>query len=135
MAIKLKVIIPDGILLEREVTTAVLPGVEGDLQILPGHMPLFTPLRLGQLWLDEKGNERVAIYEGIADVAADEISVLANNAEIAEKIDVERAEQSRERAEKRLDRARTDEKIDVARAEQALKRSLLRLKTRQGGGE
>ena len=127
MALNVRVVIPDGLLLEREVKTAILPGSEGDLQILPGHLPVFTALRMGELWLDEQGREKVAVFGGVVEVVDDAVRVLADHAELADKIDLDRARQARERAERRLEKARTDVRIDAARAEAALRRALLRI--------
>ena len=129
MALAIKVVIPKGVLLETEVDTVILPGSEGDLQILPGHLALFSPLRQGELWLDAQGRSKAVVFGGVVEVLQDKVTVLADNAELADKIDVERAREARERAERRLERARTDEKIDLARARAALHRALLRLST------
>jgi F-type H+-transporting ATPase subunit epsilon len=82
---------------------------------------------MGLLLLDATGENQVAIYGGVAEVQANRITVLAQNAELAKKIDIDRALAARERAEKRLDRAHTDQNIDIYRAQAALNRALLRL--------
>jgi len=127
MGLELKVIVPKGVLLDTRPETVILPGTEGDLQILPDHLPVFTPLRMGPLLLDAAGEHQVAIFGGIAEVQANRITVLAQNAELAKKIDIERALAARERAVKRLERAHTDQNIDILRAQAALNRALLRL--------
>lgn len=127
MPLQVKVIIPAGVLLDTTADTVVVPGSQGDFQVFPGHLPLFTPLQAGLLFLDEKGKRRVAIFGGVAEVLDDQVTLLAENAEIAEKVDVERAMRARERAQQRLERAQRDENIDINRARAALRRALLRL--------
>jgi len=135
MALQVSVIIPGGVLVETVADTVVVPGSEGEFQVLPGHLPMFTALQPGLLCLDEAGKRKVAVFGGIVEVVDDKVSVLADNAEIAEKVDVERAQKARERAQRRLERARTDATIDVTRARAALHRSLLRLRVTETTAE
>ncbi len=135
MPLQLKVIIPGGILLDTAVDTVIVPGSEGEFQVLPGHLPLFTGMQQGLLCLDEAGQRKVAVFGGIAEVLDDQVTVLADNAEIAEKVDVDRAHKARDRAQQRLERARTDETIDIARARSALHRALLRLRATGKAGQ
>lgn len=127
MGLELKIVVPTGVLLDVRPETVILPGAEGDLQILPDHLPVFTPLRMGALLLDAAGEHQVAIFGGIAEVRANRVTVLAQNAELAKKIDIERALAARERASKLLERAHTDPNVDLLRAQAALNRALLRL--------
>lgn len=135
MALQIRIVTPRGVLLDSTTETVIAPGVEGDFQVMPGHLPLFTPLRLGELWLDAQGTSRVAVFGGVAEVAEDRVNILADNAELAAKIDLERAEKARERAQQRLERARTADHIDVKRAEAALQRALLRIRTSRKSAE
>ena len=128
MALQVRVIIPGGVLLDTTAETVVVPGCEGEFQVLPGHLPLFTGLQPGLLCLDEAGERRVAVFGGVVEVLDDRVILLADNAEIAEKVDVERARQAQERAQQRLLRAQTDETVDIMRARAALRRALLRLR-------
>jgi len=127
MPLQVKVIIPGGVLLDTTADTVVVPGSQGDFQVFPGHLPLFTALQPGLLFLDEKGKRRVAVFGGVAEVLDDQVTLLAENAEIGEKVDVERAMRARERAQQRLEKAQRDENIDINRARAALRRALLRL--------
>jgi F-type H+-transporting ATPase subunit epsilon len=132
MPLRVKIIIPDGVLVDKDCPTVIAPGAEGDFQVLPGHLPMFTTLRLGNLWLDEKGEQRVAVFGGTAEVLDDVVTVLADNAEPAEVIDLKRAQDARERAERRIERARTDERVDFARAQASLARAMLRIFVKEG---
>jgi F-type H+-transporting ATPase subunit epsilon len=103
-----------------------LPGAEGYLGILPGHAPLFTELKVGELGF-RKGSAWVwlAVAWGFAEVLPDQVRVLAETAERANEIDVERATRARDRAEKRLSQGGQD--IDYNRALVALERAIVRI--------
>jgi F-type H+-transporting ATPase subunit epsilon len=105
-----------------------MPGENGYLGILPGHAPLMTELGIGELsYHDVSGKEsaHVAIVRGFAEVLPDRVTVLAETAERAEEIDVQRAKDALARAEKRL--ASNDPNIDWDRANVALQRALIRI--------
>jgi len=115
----------------------VAPGSEGELGILPRHAPLITILEHGALRA-RKGTEEliIAVSGGFLEVRNDVVTVLADTAEQAEEIDVERAEQARRRAEDLL-RVRPPE-LNVNLAQAQLRRALLRLnvaerRRRRGG--
>jgi F-type H+-transporting ATPase subunit epsilon len=110
------------------VDMVIAPGFEGQLGILPHHTPLMTTLLPGELRV-KKGDEEVslAISGGFLEVRPDRVVVLADAAERAEEIDVERAEEARKRARERLSQE-LEPGIDGARVEAALRRSLARLK-------
>jgi F-type H+-transporting ATPase subunit epsilon len=110
-----------------EVDIVIAPGIEGQLAILPNHAPLITALQPGEL-VTRKGSDEVAMFVagGFLEVMGNRVTVLADVAERADEIDMERAEAARCRAEDRLKLCGPE--TDVARAEAALKRSLIRLK-------
>jgi F-type H+-transporting ATPase subunit epsilon len=121
-----EIVTPDRLLVREVVDEVELPGVEGYLGILPGHTPLLATLRVGQLWY-RKGQQKtyVAIAFGFAEVLPDRVTVLAQIAELAEDIDIARAEAARKRAEERLARPASD--MDFERARIALLKSISRL--------
>ncbi|HXE34698.1 MAG TPA: F0F1 ATP synthase subunit epsilon [Verrucomicrobiae bacterium] len=128
-SIELVIVTPERQLLRESVAEAVLPGAEGELGILPGHAPLITELGIGELrYRGAGGKEEVhlAIIRGFAEVLQERVTVLAETAELAEEIDVERAKQSLERARARI--AASDPSIDWDRASAALQRALIRIK-------
>ncbi len=115
------------VLAEDEVDAVVAPGVEGELAILPDHAPLITMLQIGELRIRKGGEERsLFVSGGFLEVHNNKVTVLADVAERAEEIDVERAEAARRRAEERL-KARPPD-LDLARAEAALRRATYRLR-------
>jgi len=127
--IALEIVTPDRAVVHEQVDEVQLPGVEGNLGILPGHTPLLTRLRVGPAWY-RKGTETVnlAIANGIAEVLPDKVRLLAQVAERGDEIDLERAEVARRRAEERLQAARTGvSDIDMERARLALVKAMTRI--------
>ena len=124
--IKLDVVTAERVVYSEEVDVVVAPGVEGQLGILPHHTPLMTMLQSGEL-LVRKGGEEVilAITGGFLEVRPDRVIVLADAAERAEEIDIERAEEAKRRAQELLREHPPD--ADLLRAEASLRRALARL--------
>ena len=111
-----------------EVDLIVVPGIDGEMAILPSHAPLMTMLQPGEL-IVRKGGEDSSIFVsgGFFELMNDKVTILADSAERVEEIDITRAEEAKKRAEEKVGlKAQTD--IDAARAEAALRRSLMRLK-------
>lgn len=115
---------PDRVFFHDEVTMVELSTSEGDLGIFPEHIPL-TAVLVPCVLKIHQGNEvkRAAIHGGIVEILKDKVTVLAEVAEWPEEIDVNRANEAKIRAERRL----STKDGDMARAEIALKRSLARL--------
>jgi len=124
--IDLQIVTPDRLVVREHVDEVQIPGVEGYFGVLPGHTPLLASLAVGELWY-RKGPDKtyVSLAFGFAEVLPDSVTILAQLAERAEEIDVERAEAALKRAEERLTRPRSD--IDYERARIALTKSLSRL--------
>ena len=125
------------VLSESGLDAVIAPGSEGQLGILPRHAPLMTMLEPGELRARRGGEEIVlAISGGFLEVRDDVVTVLADTAEQAEEIDVERAQAARVRAEQSLRDRPPDVNVAVLQAE--LRRSLVRLRVaerrrRRGG--
>jgi len=127
-SIELVIVTPEKQLLREKTIEVQMPGENGYLGILPGHAPLMTELGIGELsYHDMSGKEssHVAIVRGFAEVLPDRVTILAETAERAEEIDVQRAKDALARAEKRL--ATNDPNIDWDRANIALQRALIRI--------
>ena len=125
----LEIVTPEKTVYSGQVNSLQAPGVEGSFGIMAGHMPLLTSLQIGALSFAEEGGgeARMAVSGGFAEVGRERVTILAETAERAEEIDVERAQSSRQRAEERLeDRQKTG--VDVVRAQVALSRALNRLR-------
>jgi F-type H+-transporting ATPase subunit epsilon len=126
--IRLDIVTAEQAVYSEEVEMVIAPGVEGQLGILPHHIPLMTTLQAGELRIKKGGEEiSLAISGGFLEVRPDRVVILADAAERAEEIDVARAEAAKRRAQERLAERHVYE-IDGARAEVALRRSLARLK-------
>src|SRR5699024_6538351 len=123
---KVSVVTPNGPVFENEAEMVTAKAVSGELGILPGHVPIVTPLTIGEVNIKCNGTvEHVAVSGGILEVHSSTVTILAEAAEVAKKIDVHRAEEARNRAERRLQDKQTH--VDFKRAEFALKRAMNRL--------
>jgi F-type H+-transporting ATPase subunit epsilon len=126
--VRLNLISPERTVLHLdEVQHVLLPAENGELGVLPGHMPLVCSLGIGRIRVDlEGGSIELAVSGGYVHLYGDVITILAETAELADEIDVARAEKARERAREQLQRR--SERIDYAAASVALERALNRLK-------
>jgi F-type H+-transporting ATPase subunit epsilon len=126
--IELTIVTPERELLRETVVELTIPGLEGELGILPGHAPLMTELGIGELGYRTGTSSQptsLCVVWGFAEVLPDRVTVLAETAERAEEIDLARAEAALARAEKRM--ASGDTNIDWDRATVALQRALIRI--------
>jgi F-type H+-transporting ATPase subunit epsilon len=115
--IELRVVTPERPLASEQTTSVSLPGKDGRLGILPGHAPLVSELANGVLFYDHSGQTKyMAVHGGFAEVLPGRVTVLAQTAEKAEDIDVERAERERRQAEERLGQHPSDEETEIQRA-------------------
>ncbi len=122
----LRIITPDRIFYENQVKMVEFNTTEGEIGVLPGHIPLTVIIKPGILNITEgEGDKGAALHAGFAEILPEQVTILAEIIEWPEEIDEERAEAARERAEERL-RSRTPE-TDIARAETALQRAMARI--------
>ena len=126
MAIKLSIVTPERSLVSEDVDEVQIPGASGYFGVLPGHAPLFSELKVGELSY-RKGTTWtfLVVAWGFVEVINDQVRVLAETAERAHEIDIERATRSKERAEDRLKKAEAG--IDFDRARIALERAIIRI--------
>lgn len=130
-AIQLVIVTPQRQLLSQSVSEVTLPGADGELGVLPGHAPLITELGIGELRYkksDGSVSEPIAIIRGFSEVLPNRVTVLAETAEFAEEIDIDRAKAALERAEKRIAAGTGTQEMDWDRATAALQRAMVRLK-------
>jgi F-type H+-transporting ATPase subunit epsilon len=129
--VQLELATPTRLLVSAEVDEVVAPGTEGYFGVLPGHAAFLTTLGAGELMYRTGAEQhRLAVIGGFAEVNADRVIVLAEEAERPDEIDRARAERAKQRAEQRLagrSPTGTSEEIDYARALEALQRSIARL--------
>ena len=123
---ELKIIEPDGMFFEGQASFLEFTSVTGEMGVYANHIPLTTILAPGVVKIHNDGQvKKAAVMGGFIEIQKDRITVMAEDAEWPEEIDVERAKAAKERAEKRLhDR---NEDIDLVRAEAALKRAIARI--------
>ncbi|MBN9657904.1 MAG: F0F1 ATP synthase subunit epsilon [Acidobacteria bacterium] len=123
----LEVATPERLLLKEQVKGVTVPGLDGELGILPEHAPLLSELGCGPLSFElENGQKKyISICGGYVEVLPDHVRVLAAQAENASEIDAKRAEVALQRANERLLHPTAD--LDVARALNSLKRAQARL--------
>jgi F-type H+-transporting ATPase subunit epsilon len=124
--IQLLVVSADHALVNEKVDEVEIPGFDGYFGVLPGHTPLLAALQVGELWY-RQGTEKhyLAIAFGFAEVQPDRVTILAQMAEKADEIDLERAEAAKKRAEERISSPVVN--MDAERARVALMKSLIRL--------
>lgn len=124
---QLDIVTPDGLVFSEPIEHLRAPGSEGSFGVLVGHTPFMTPLAVGQVDVTQGGKVRLlATSGGFIEVGPDRTVILAQTAEFAEDVDVERAEDALQRAEERLKAVRPD--IDLDRAQAALMRAANRIK-------
>lgn len=124
--LNLKVISPEGTLLETEAASVQFPGEDGLFGVLPRHAPMTSLTESGLLRARTAAGDQVEliIHDGFAQVRGDQVTVLTRSAEKPDEIDLERAKSAVERARERMRADRTE--IDLIRAQMALRRALMR---------
>lgn len=125
--IQLEVVTPERRVLAEPVDMVTVPGLGGELGILPGHTPLISQLQTGVLTLVQDGkSSSLHVSGGFVEVRDDHVSVLAEVAERPEEIDAARAKQSRDQLEKQINAwSGSEEELAIAKTE--LDRSVVRL--------
>jgi len=123
----LQLVTPYKKVLTAEVDEVTAPGTLGELGLLPGHTPLLTTLKIGELSY-KQGNENfhVAVNWGYLEVEDDQVNVLVETAEPADEIDLERARAALGRAEEKLKGLDPEDK-NFKIMEAALERALIRI--------
>lgn len=132
MPITCEIVSQDRLVYKGEADIVVLPGMAGQMGILPHHSPVLTALSFGIITVRNKSEElHFTVAGGVAEVLPDKVTILADAAENVEEIDVERAIKARERAEERLKQTLATDTDRYMRVTSALKRSTLRLQAVQ----
>jgi F-type H+-transporting ATPase subunit epsilon len=127
MTIKVDIVTAERLVFSEDADIVMVPGVDGELGILPHHAPIMTMIKPGEVLVRKCAEEySLAVSGGFLEVKPDHITILADAAERADEIDIARAEAAKKRAEENLTN-RTAE-TDNANAEASLRRALARLK-------
>src|SRR5438552_15452613 len=130
--LRLEIVTPEATVYSEDVEMVTLPAVEGQIGILPQHVPLMTQMVPGEMIVRKNGQNRfLAVGEGLVEISVDHVAILTDLAVAAEDIDEAKAEEARHRAAARLREKLSSE--EVASVNAALARSLaqLRVKRRQ----
>lgn len=125
-----KIVTPEKIVYENEISQVSLPTTTGEITILPHHIPLVSVLQSGELRLvDKDGQHLLAIAGGFVEVRNNnEVIVLTDNAEPASEIDIDRAETVRKLAKEQMQALKNIENVDYARLQSVLDRELNRIR-------
>jgi F-type H+-transporting ATPase subunit epsilon len=122
---QLQIISPDRVFFKDEIDMVEVRTTEGDIGVLKGHIPLTSILEPGIIKIRKNGEDlRAAMHSGFIKILSTKVTILAESCEWPNEIDIHRATQAKERAEKRLSNGKD---INVERAEMSLRRSLIRL--------
>lgn len=122
----LQIISPDRVFYEGEVKMVEMVTSEGEIGVLKGHIPMTNILVPGIINIIEPdGEKQAAIHEGFVEILQEKVTVLAEVAEWPDEIDLNRANEAKIRAERRL--SENGGGIDVLRAEAALQKALVRI--------
>jgi F-type H+-transporting ATPase subunit epsilon len=128
MPILLEIVTPERLAYSDTVDAVVLPGSEGEMGVLPHHAPLLATLGVGELRIRKGGEEEAfAIVGGFVQVRPDKVVIMAETADMASEIDLERAHEARREAERVLESG-FQEGADLAVARAALQQALLRIR-------
>ena len=123
---QLEIVTPEKMVVRDTAEEMQIPGKNGYLGILPGHAPLITELAVGEISYRSAGSlHYLSVAWGFAEVLPDKVTILAETCERPEEIDIQRAQEARQRAEERLKSGSTE--VDYTRANDALERAENRL--------
>lgn len=128
MTIRCEIVSQERTVFEGDVDIVVVPGVDGEMGILPNHSPLLSTIRLGVIKVRQAGEEQLfTVTGGLLEVQPSIVTILADAAENVDEINMARAEEARERARQRLAEGPPPGTEAYLAAEAALRRSTLRL--------
>ncbi len=132
MTIRLEIVTAERQVYSEDVDIVIAPGIDGELGILPRHAPLLTVLKPGELRVRKDGEESsIAVSGGFLEVLGNKVTILADTAEHAEEIDLERAEEALRLAQERIEASPAD--MDLERAVASVRRSQARVKVARRG--
>lgn len=123
--IQLEVVTPERVVFKAEVDSVEVPGLDGELGILLGHTELVSELKPAGLLTYHRGEEKgeIAISDGLVEISSDRVIVLANRATRPEDIDISRALELKNLAERQLQKALSDPDMDIGLAAIELERA------------
>ena len=127
---RFEIITPERVVFSDEIKQVSLPTMDGEITVLPHHIPLVTVLKAGELRYTKDNEEHsIAVSGGFAEVRPDgSVAILADTAEHAHEIDLTRAEEARAKAAKLMEEARNKEDADYTMLASKMERELARLR-------
>ena len=129
MPLLLEIVTPERLAYSDTVDAVNLPGIEGELGVLPHHAPLVSMLGVGELRIRKGGSEEsFAIVGGFLQVRPDRVVVMAETADMASEIDLEKAQEARREAERAIEGTPATDGADLAAARAQLQQALLRIR-------
>jgi F-type H+-transporting ATPase subunit epsilon len=129
MPLLLEIVTPERLAYSDTVDSVQLPGSQGELGVLPHHAPLVSTLGVGELRIRKGGTEEsFAIVGGFLQVRPDRVVVMAETADMASEIDLERAQEAKREAERALESTTPTDAVDLAAARASLQQALLRIR-------
>ena len=125
----INIVTPDGIALEKTVAFAKLPGKIGEIGVLYNHSATLASLKPGKIRIKDPNNqiEKFFVPGGVAHLVNNELTVSTPYLESAENIDIDRAKEAKERAEKRIEKERENPEFNLERAKKALEKADARI--------
>lgn len=126
--IKFEIVTPERVVLQEEIIQITLPTKDGEITVLPNHIPIVASLKPGVIQLKKADGELeiISISGGFIEVLKDKIVILADTAERAEEIDLAKAEEAHKRAEDIKKNARHEDKVDFAEVNANIAKELAR---------
>lgn len=114
----LEIVTPERSVFGDDVDMVVVPAVEGDIGILPSHIPLFTKIRVGEIMIKKDNKEFfLAVAGGFVEIIDNNVNILANYAVRAEEVEIAKAEEAKKRAAKIMEERITQEEFAIAQTE------------------
>ena len=128
--LKFKIVTPEKVIYENEIFQVTIPTMSGEITILPNHIPLVSVLKAGELKIKDKdGEHNMAVSGGFLEVRGNnEIVILADHAERVADIDIQKAEEAKQRAEEQMKNIKNIQDVDYARLQAAIDRETNKLK-------
>ena len=122
--LKFKIVTPEKVIYENEISQVSIPTMNGEITILPNHIPLVSVLKAGELKIKDKDSEHsMAVSGGFLEVRGNnEIVILADHAERVADIDLQKAEEARQRAEEQMKQIQNVQDVDYARLQAVIDR-------------
>src|SRR5438132_13799687 len=128
--LKLEIVTPEAKTYSEDVEMVTLPAVEGEMGVLPQHVPLMTQIVPGEIIVRKDGRDFfLAVGEGFVEITGERVAIMTDMAIRAENVDEAKAEEARQRAEARLTEVLDDE--ETAQVTAALDRSLAQLRVKR----